>query len=460
MTQSSLSTSSMTLKKAFYIGKDSDLQEAVRLSMASKYLLEVSEQAPHIWPENISLVLLEYEGDNEQTLEQVNEVLTLSKGIPLYVLLKQKNVDFIIEASHQGVVGFIECPNEVFNILSILHMQDRRRQGKNGNVSSLFSLKGGVGCTALAANIASHLNDMTLERTVLVDLNTPLGDVPLYLGMEDKRLYSITDFVYNLNRFDENLIYKSLNRHESGLYLLSLPSEVGELDSLNGEVIKTVIQTLRRYYDHVIIDCASDLSALTLSCLDESDNIVLVAEPSLSSLRSVNSVIQLTQKLGFLEESIKLIINRNTTHNDEMMDEVIEALKVDTVVRVSNRYIDFNESLKEGVLLKDYRPDSIVNEQLRSVATMLHNGSLHIEAIESVKRVAHKRRSLSARRGMLNWFAKQWSKYRQKLVVENTADKFSKKHGMKTEPNSGFKTQAEISESGEPIIDANVEVKA
>jgi len=374
-----LSSNSMALKQALYFGSDEDLLEAVRVSIMSKYSTESMDDIPHIWPEDVNLVLLEYQGESETVLAKINQILTLAKGVPVYVLLKEKNADFIIEASHQGVQGFIECPNEVFHILSILHMQDRRRQGKNGNVSSLFSLKGGVGCTALATNIASHLNDMTEGRTVLVDLNMPLGDTALYLNMEGQRLYSLTDFVYNLNRFDENLIYKSLSRHESGLYVLSLPTEVSELDGINGDIIKTIIESLRRYYDHVLIDCASDLSDLTLNCLDESDNIVLVAEPSLSSLRAVNSVVQLTQKLGYIRESIKLVVNRSTSNEDEMLDDVIDALDVDTVVRVANEYCDFNESLKEGVLLKNYNPGSIVNKQLHNIANMLHTGSVQLD---------------------------------------------------------------------------------
>ncbi|BCN93969.1 hypothetical protein THMIRHAM_17540 [Thiomicrorhabdus immobilis] len=371
-----LQTNSIALRQLFYLGTDEDLKEAVRVSVSSKYLMESLDEVPHIWPEDVSLVLLEYDGNDKSVLEDVNQILTLAKGVAVYILLKQKNADFIIEASHQGVLGFIECPNEVFHILSILHMQERRRQGKNGNVSSLFSLKGGVGCTALATNIASHLNDLTEGRTVLVDLNMPLGDTSLYLNMEGKRLYSLTDFVYNLNRFDENLIYKSLSRHESGLYILSLPSEVTELDTLNGELIKTIIQLLRRYYDHVVIDCASDLSDMTLSSLDESDNIVLVAEPSLSSFRAVNSVIQLTQKLGYVRESIKLIINRSTSQDDSIMSEVIDSFDVDTVVHVANDYLGFNESLNHGQLLKEFKPESNVNRQLLGIANMLHNGSL------------------------------------------------------------------------------------
>ncbi len=371
----SITTHGSAQNQAIYIGTDEDILEAVRVSIATKYSLEAVSEVPHVWPEDVSLALLEFDGDVDVALERINSVLTLGKGVSLYVLLKRKNVDFIIEANHQGVQGFIECPGEVLHILSILHMQDRRRQGKNGNVSSFFSLKGGVGCTALATNMASHLTELTDGRTVLVDLNMPLGDTSLYLNMENQRLYSLTDFVYNLNRFDENLIYKSLSRHESGLYVLSLPSEVSELDNLNGELIKTIIHSLRRYYDHVVIDCASDLSDLTLSCLDESDNIVLVAEPSLSSFRAVNTAIKLTQTLGYLKDSLKLVLNRSASQQDEMLEEVVKDMDVDTVVRVSNDYRGFNDSLKEGCLLKDYQPDSVANFQLKRLANLLHNGA-------------------------------------------------------------------------------------
>jgi pilus assembly protein CpaE len=377
---SQLSTANVALKKALYIGQDSDLMEAVRVSIMSKYELEAIDDVPHVLPEELDLVFVEFDGDAKETLDKVNRLLTLGKGVPVYVLLKQKDADFIIEASHHGVQGFIECPNEVFHILSILHMQDRRRQGKNGIVSSLFSLKGGVGCTALASNIASHIAEMTDGRTVLVDLNMPLGDTALYLNMEEKRLYTITDFIYNINRFDENLVYKSLSRHESGLYILPLPSDIGELDVLTADKIKLIIDSLRKYFDHVVIDMASDLSEASLSCLDESDNIVLVAEPSLSAIRAVNSVISLTQRLGYLKETLKLIMNRNTSVHDEVMEELIENLEVDRIARVDNDYFGFNNSLKEGVLLAQYKPESSVNMQLRCIANMLHNGSVQLDA--------------------------------------------------------------------------------
>jgi pilus assembly protein CpaE len=371
----------VNLHQALYVGSDRDLLEAVSISIRSKYSLELMVEVPQIWPEDTSLVLIEYDGDSKIVINRINQILTLAKGVAVYVLLKEKDADFLIEASHQGVQGFIECPDEVFYSLSILHMQDRRRVGKNGNVSAFFSLKGGVGRTALATNVAAHIADLTHGRTVLVDLNMPLGDTVLYLNMENQRLYTITDFVYNINRFDEDLIYNSLSRHESGLYLLPLPADIGELDGLNADLIKTVIQSLRKYFDHVIIDLSSDLSDSTLSCLDEADNVVLIAEPSLSSLRAVNTAIQLSQKLGYVKESLKLVVNRSTPDSDLVLDDVVDSLEIDTVIRVSNDYYSFNESLKEGLLLSQFKPDAIVNRQLFSLAHMLHNGVIKTDEL-------------------------------------------------------------------------------
>ncbi len=371
--------SNIALRSALYLGEDDDLKEAVRVSILSKYTMDSMGEIPQLWPKEVDLVLMEFNGDKTESLANISQVLTMSKGIPLYILLKKKDVDFIIEASHYGVQGFIECPKEVLHILSIIHMQDRRRQGKNGNVSSFFSLKGGVGRTALATNIASQIRGMTDQHAVLVDLNVPLGDTALYLNMEERQLYTITDFIYNLNRFDENLIYKSLSKHESGLFLLPLPGEITELDSLNGQMIKTIITSLRKYFDHVIIDCASNLSDVTLSCLDESDNIVLVGEPSLASLRAVNKVIQLSKRLGYQSDSLKLIINRNQSSVDDNLRSVIKALEVGCIAYVDNDYMLFNESLINGELIEKFAPHSKVNKQLQGISHMLHHGVPHQE---------------------------------------------------------------------------------
>ena len=128
---------------------------------------------------------------------------------------------------------------------------------------------------------------------------------------------------------------------------------------------------LRRYFDHVVLDCASDLSPVTLACLDESDHILLVAEPSLSSMRAVRIAYDTCQQLGYPVERLRLILNRQTSVNAAMSNALIEALGLPVAAEVENNYFTFLEALQEGKLLHDHCPSCTANRQLEAVAQML-----------------------------------------------------------------------------------------
>jgi pilus assembly protein CpaE len=194
----------------------------------------------------------------------------------------------------------------------------------------------------------------------------------LYLDMDETRMYTVTDFIHNLTRFDENLIYQSLNQHSSGLFVLPLPNDIAELDVINGQMIKSILEVLRKFFDHIVIDCASNFSDAMLACLDESDHIVLVTESSLSSLRATNKALQIARRLGYSDETIKLIVNRHQAKSDDYVDQVISAFKIAQVFYVNNDFLLFNESLKNAVLIADFSKESRVNAQLNLIANALH----------------------------------------------------------------------------------------
>jgi pilus assembly protein CpaE len=366
-----LSVAYKDLAQALYIGRDEQLIQQVKFAINSKYDLYTLDHVPDE-AVSVQLVLLEFAGDIDLGLAQINDLLVRAKGIQIFVVLLEKNADFMLRASHLGVRGFIDAEQDIEHILSVMHMQERRREGKSGYVTSFFSLKGGVGKTALATNIAADIDRLTPNHCVLLDLNVPLGDSSLYLDMDETRMYTVTDFIHNLTRFDENLIYRSLNQHASGLFVLPLPSDIAELDTLNGQMIKSILQVLRKFFDHIVIDCASNFSDVMLACLDESDHIVMITESSLSSLRATNKALQVARRLGYNDETIKLIVNRHQNSSDEYVDQVIDAFKVAQVFYVENDFLLFNESLKNAILINDFSKDSHVNEQLNVIAKALH----------------------------------------------------------------------------------------
>ncbi|MDA3971985.1 MAG: AAA family ATPase [Desulfobulbaceae bacterium] len=374
-------------KKALYIGNNGELFAEVEKNLSLSYDLIHEEISSSRWSGNADLVLIEAIGiDTEQAIATIPGVRDIVGDVPVFMIIDKRDGDALLRASRLGAQGFIEAPDDLPDILSILQRGQRYSQGSySGEISTFFSLKGGVGCTTIAVNVAQHLALKSGGSTVLVDLNMPLGDTSLYIEHDNKESYSLNDFILNINRLDEGLLKNALARHASGLSYLGLPPKLEELESITDANIKMVFSVLKRYFNHIIVDCASDLSPVTIACLDSSDHIFLVAEPSLSSMRAIRVANDTCLQLGYPDTRQKLILNRKTSTNSAVMDDLLSALNVPVAAEINNDYITCLEALQQGQLLNDFAPDSIANAQLKAIATYLlqdDRGADHISTIQ------------------------------------------------------------------------------
>jgi len=360
-------------KKALYLGAKHSLFPEVQKTISLIFDVLQEELLPPVLPENTAVIFIEaLEGKTEQAAALIPRVKEISGNAALFVFIDHRDPDFLLAANRLGADGFIEVPDDLPNLLSIIHQNSRRQNNESqGEITSFFSLKGGVGRTTLAVNVAQHLSMLTGGKAVLVDLNMPLGDCALYLNSDENQGYSVNDFILNLPRLDEKIIYDSLTRHTSGIYSLGLPTKMEELEHITDTSIKSVLATLRRHFDQVIIDCASDLSPVTLACLDESDNIMLVAEPSLTAMRALKIAHDTCQRLGYSQKRLRLILNRETSLGDEITSELIEALKLPFSCMVENNYLAFLHALQEGKLLHDHSPGCLADRQIKAIADLI-----------------------------------------------------------------------------------------
>ena len=90
--------------------------------------------------------------------------------------------------------------------------RNRRPQGK---IISIYSGKGGVGCTTLAVNIALALNSQDTPA-VLVDADLQFGDVTAFLNQQAR--YSIADIAAQVDDLDNELLNEVLLLHEESGY--------------------------------------------------------------------------------------------------------------------------------------------------------------------------------------------------------------------------------------------------
>lgn len=366
-------TLAATKKTAIYVGLNRSLFSEVQQAISLVFDVLHEEMLPRLIPENTAVIFIEaMAGMTEQAIDLIAKAKGGGSNAALFLLIDHRDPDFLFAANRMGVEGFIEVPDDIPSLLSLIHQSSRHQNNESrGEVTSFFSLKGGVGRTTLAVNVAHHLHMLTGGKTVLVDLNMPLGDCALYLNSDETQGYSVNDFILNLSRLDEKIIYDSLPRHASGIYSLGLPSKMEELEHITDASLKQVLATLRRYFDQVIIDCASDLGPVTLTCLDESDDIMLIAEPSLTAMRAVKIAYDTCRRLGYAHKSLRLILNRETSLSDEVTGELIEALELPFAGRVENNYLAFLQALQDDKLLHEHSPGCLADQQIKAIANMI-----------------------------------------------------------------------------------------
>jgi pilus assembly protein CpaE len=151
-----------------------------------------------------------------------------------------------------------------------------------------LSAKGGSGVTTLACNFAVSLAKDSGKRVLLIDLNLPLGDAALNLGIRAK--YTIMDAFQNHGRLDSTYLSTLLEQHSSGLFVLAAPSELAKGEASRADIY-TLLAVAHSAFDFVVVDAGTTLEAKHIFSFDQSTTIYLVTQIGIPELRNANRLI-------------------------------------------------------------------------------------------------------------------------------------------------------------------------
>lgn len=215
-----------------------------------------------------------------------------------------------------------------------------------GNIITVFSPKGGAGCTTIAINLAVSLSQRNF-RTVLVDGSLQFGDVEVMLHM--KPMTSIVDVSDENTELDSDLISSVVQLHRSGVNVLLAPPRPEMAEVVNENTIKNLLDALRFNYDFIIVDTSSYLTGVSLAVLDIADRIVLVTQQSLPSLKSIKRFFDLSDILDYSQEKAWLVVNKASKQGISVKN-IGDALKQPVVVAIPEDIVA-NTAADQGVPL-------------------------------------------------------------------------------------------------------------
>jgi pilus assembly protein CpaE len=174
-----------------------------------------------------------------------------------------------------------------------------------------LSAKGGTGTSSLCANLAMNIKQSQPEaHVVVVDLVLPIGSIGQIVGYEGKlNIVTVADFPSrqtSAEYFHRNLPVPELWQFQ----LLAGAADPQQGNSLKGERIDQIVDTLRSTYDFVILDIGRSLSRISLPLIQKADLITLIVSTDQSTIKLTRTVWDYFQTQGIDNQKIYAILNR------------------------------------------------------------------------------------------------------------------------------------------------------
>ena len=237
-----------------------------------------------------------------------------------------------------------------------------------GSIIAVFGVKGGVGKTTLATNLAVALAQESSASVALVDLDVPFGDIALLLDIHPEQdiLDALDEAVLDdLERLQNLLVHTS-----HGVHVLSSPLAPDDAGTLDSRRVGRLLSRLSALYQFVIVDTPLGLTELTAAALDVSELAMLVTTPEIPALRRTHACLRLLQGLEFPTSKLQVVLNRVESKTRVTSAEAIEALSHPVTWRVANDYSAM-QSAALGRPVVQSQPKSRLARDIQLIARQL-----------------------------------------------------------------------------------------
>ena len=287
----------------------------------------------------VRMILLGPSFREEAHMEEIRSLHNANPAVILMLVAEEVTADLLRRGMRAGVSDVIETPLDEEKIEAAVEqfahdVLSRKApgtpapepRGEEGRVITVMSAKGGSGKTVLATNLAMLLNRIPDKKVVLVDADLQFGDVCLVLQLEPR--FTMVNAAHELYHLDAELMDSLLTEHPSGLKVLAAPLEPAFADDITTAGLMQMLDILKESYDYIVVDTASMLDELILSLIEKSDDILMLVDMDLPSVKNAKLALETLRLLKFSTNNVKLVMNRSNSKAKLDNKEIEAALRM------------------------------------------------------------------------------------------------------------------------------------
>ena len=345
----------------------------------------IEEASQTVASGDVRMVLVGPSYTSDEAMEQIRGLHNQDPSLVLMIVAEEVTAELLRKGMRSGVSDVLEAPLDEEKIEAaieqfahdVLHRRSPTAAppeptgddvGAEGRIITVSSAKGGSGKTVLATNLALVLNRLPDTKVCLVDADLQFGDVCLVLQLEPR--FTMVNAAHELHHLDAELLDSLLTEHPSGLKVLAAPLEPAFADDITTAGLMQMLDILKENYDYVIIDTAAMLDELILSLIEKSDDVLMLVDMDLPSVKNAKLALETLRLLKFSTSNVKLVMNRSNSKAKLDNKEIEGALKMEMSASIPSDAI-VAASVNEGRPVVETDPKSKVAKGFESVAELI-----------------------------------------------------------------------------------------
>jgi chromosome partitioning protein len=248
------------------------------------------------------------------------------------------------------------------------------------HIIAVTNQKGGVGKTTTAVNMSACLADSG-KRTLLIDLD-PQGNATSGLGVDKGSLQSnLYDCLINKTPMEnvvQPTVVKKLSVVPATMDVAGAAVELVNMKDREHILSKSLTQymeTLKKPYDYIVIDCPPSLGLLTINALVAADFVLIPVQCEFYALEGLAQLMQTVEMVrGSMNSKLRLLgllmtmYDGRTNLSIQVTEEVKKYFSGQVFKTIIPRNVRLGEAPSHGEPITVYDPHSRGTEVYRKLA--------------------------------------------------------------------------------------------
>jgi pilus assembly protein CpaE len=247
----------------------------------------------------------------------------------------------------------------------------RQRQAKvtHGQIITLFSPKGGVGCTLVATNLAIALQRATQKRVALVDYSLQFGTIGSLLNVQS--IHNLSELVPHYEGIDSTILDNVMVKHGSGVHVLLPPATLEQVEQVTTESLLGILEGLRSHFDYVVVDTWHAIEEATLAVMGMSDTVLLVTTPEVPALHTTRRFLDMIKDHPEVRGKPRLVVNRHPSKGGVDLGELERSLGMPALATLPSDGQVMTLATNEGIPVLEKNLNSVAGRSLTRLAELL-----------------------------------------------------------------------------------------